>query len=180
MNGATEYLGCDICERSCCRNATTTGLVVLADKLDDRVRATVTGLAQDAVESDERERSQWLLLTLTEQLAAGHGTTPGPDVAFADLVRGQWATTSDLDRFEEACLASESEWDPRTRSLTPDLPDRVAGYASSVTGNARFGRFWREISQRLTPEQNAVLRGWHVARAREVARATVTFPSWTP
>jgi hypothetical protein len=176
LGGDPEYWGARFSADRIAETRQSVDSLLLEYKLAHDARDAVSALIEEDASTEEHERSEWLLAMLTEPLVATPVDAMGLDSALAQVVRSLWSGGADLERLEEACLASDSPWDRYLRSLTPDLPMVLSDHARLIATRGRFRNFWRDINRRLTPDQKAKLRDWYSAQARDVAQMTVAFP----
>lgn len=143
--------------------ATREGVLSLAGRcgLDVASAEQLGELCRDRPDRDEREKTAWLLRSVTAELVSDDGLTS--DVKQA-LERAGATFRSDED-FQLLNSESQSPWDRRIRDLTPDLPMYLSDWISvGVLPEAALNY----ILTCLNSEQQQVLRARFRAAAVRV------------
>jgi hypothetical protein len=126
----------------------------------------ITRLTSREIVQDVDEGTQWLLVTLSEQLinnSLAEDKKPAPAIAALIAgMAGRWTASAkqEID-VEGLCLISETEWDQYLKALTPSIPERLSNYALSIPTLDAFDVIREHLRTRLTPEQRAEVVAWY-------------------
>lgn len=150
-------------------------------------RLQILGLLANASCGSEDHTTLWLFGALTDQLVSATSTASLPKMTSSTfrVLRSLWVSRSDSDNdsaaFEQAALASETEWDRYLRNLTPDLPTFLPDWAGTALQQPDdFRRFWAQLFWVAPKEDRQSLREWFASEAKKLADPSfvVKTPEW--
>lgn len=94
---------------------------------------------------------------VTDDIAAGNMIAE-LDTVIVELVKDFWCDYSvSFDLMHECCLESATEWDIYTKSLTPNLPERLADFVTEEITLSQFDAYWLKLRQALSEPQKTAL-----------------------
>jgi hypothetical protein len=148
--------------------------------LERQVTQRILALAGEQQTPHLQEGTEWLLISLTEQLLnnsleQGRELSPAIKEALAKPWNEGKGSGSEVN-LEQLSLASESEWDNYIRALTPDLPTSLVDYFRSVEAEAKFWLLWAVVDTKLTRDQKQELLLWYRRVGRSITGEEFVLP----
>jgi hypothetical protein len=143
----------------------------------DRIAELVDG--RECSKADESTR--WLVISISDQMSQGSlGAASQPSSiaahALEKLLRIANRQNQSERNFEELCLESESEWDGYIRSLTPDLPTKLADFLKTISTQDHFEQLWAVIHSDLSVEERHELLEWYRTVAQSLTGERLQLP----
>ena len=182
MSGASEYSNTTFSDERIAATRSTLKTLLTKSNASRSTVDKINALIGEGELTRNDEVTGWLVLSITEQFFQNSlANDLQLESEIKEALTKVWNITNQFDHaqidFEQLCLNSNSDWDIFTRSVTPELPTRLADYLSTIRSEDKFGVLWAAIDANLSNSQRCKLLNWYRSVGKSMTGEPLRLPA---